>query len=231
MTSHPLAFSRRTAFGTVAGVLLPPEVDDAALSELLEPERALALSFEGHRRIAFVGGRLAFARACEAAGVARQPLLSGPRGEPLSPPGLSVSLTHKRALAVALVGNSAEGTVGIDLEGGDGRERLSIASRVLRPEELEVFHALPEGARWPHLKRSFALKEAVYKAIHPHLQRYVGFSECRLEFNGDAVAVTMLLAHGETLPPLMAWAEWLDGDQLLAYVRAVCLTPPPALIT
>lgn len=174
-----VVLERQLSVGLLIGVGIPEEreeVPDAALAALAPEERAAALALEGFRRSDFVGGRLAFREAARRLGV-QGSLSSGGRGEPVSPPGWSVSVSHKRPLAVALVAPAAQGAVGVDLEGGEARERLSIAERVLRPEEQRVLDALEPAQRWAHLQRVFALKEAVYKAVHPFVQRYVGFHE------------------------------------------------------
>lgn len=181
------------------------------LARLHPDERAAAEGMKGRRQIEFTGGRLAVRALRPGLGA----LVAGERGEPRCPPGLSVSLTHKQDLAVAMVGDAAAGTIGIDLE-GDGRARMTIAERVLRPEELVALKTLAEDDQWPALLLRFALKEAAYKAIHPHLQRFVGFHEARVAL-APAVAVEIV-----TEPSLALEAYWesLGGPRVLACVRA-----------
>ena len=179
----------------------------------LDPaERDLAKGMRGRRQIEFTGGRLAW-RAISAR---HGPLRTGKRGEPLCPEGLSVSLTHKQDLAIALVGKEDDGTLGLDLE-GDARERMTIGERVLRPEELEVVRALPAAEQWRAVLLRFALKEAAYKAIHPHLLRFVGFQEARVTLGAQAPTVEIV-----TEPTLVLQAGWeaLDAYKVLATVRA-----------
>ena len=211
-----LAFARSSTFGTVAAIHLPSGVE-AVTNEVLErldPDvRAIAAGLRGRRQIEFTGGRLAWHAARPGAG----PLQLGERGEPLAPSGLSVSLTHKEDLAIALVGEAADGTLGLDLE-GDARERMTIAQRVLRPEELERMRRLPERQQWRVVLLSFALKEAAYKAIHPHLQRFVGFQEAAVQL-GEAPQATISIVTEPTLVLEAGW-EALDGFKVLAQVRA-----------
>ncbi len=208
------AFVRESAFGTLAAVHLPEglaPVPDTVLSRLSAEERAQALTLGGRRQIEFVGGRLAWQRSG-----GQGPLLSSPRGQPLVRAPLSVSITHKNDLAIALVNDAALGTLGVDLEGG-GREPLGIASRVLRPEELAHHAALPDSAKWPHLVRCFAVKEATYKAIHPHVERYVSFHEARVSL--EPLSVEMVWAPPN---PTLALEVVLEdvGPRVLAMVRA-----------
>lgn len=206
-----IAFVRPSRFGAVAGVHLPAGVEavtDTVLMRLHPDERAVARTLKGRRQIEFTGGRLAV-RALRPDADA---LGTGERGEPLCPPGVSLSLTHKQDLAIAMVGDAAAGTIGIDLE-GDGRARMTIAERVLRPEELA---ALPAVDPWPAVLLRFALKEAAYKAIHPHLNRFVGFHEARV---GLEPGVTVEIVTEPSLR-LEAYWESLGGPRVLACVRA-----------
>ena len=212
-----LAFSRRCAFGDLAAVNLPDGVEavtEAVLARLDPEERELAMQLRARRQIEFTGGRLAWRTLRPSAG----PLKSGANGEPLAPTGLSVSVTHKRELAVALVGEASAGTLGLDLE-GDGRERMTIAERVLRPEEFAAVQRLPVAEQWPAVLLSFALKEAAYKAIHPHLRRFVGFQEAWVSL-GASVEVRILTRPGEPRLSLEGGWEALPGSRVLALVRA-----------
>ena len=218
-TPFSLAFVRPSTFGTLAAVHLPSGVE-AVTNEVLDrldpDERAIARGLRGRRQIEFTGGRLAWRAINAEAG----PLRTGERGEPLCPPGLSVSLTHKTDLALALVGAAGRGTLGLDLE-GDGRARMTIADRVLRPEEREVVWQLPEADRWRAVLIRFALKEAAYKAIHPHLLRFVGFQEAQVTLGAEGQAGVVIISE----PTLALEAGWeaLDADKVLASVRATHL--------
>ncbi len=200
-------------FGTLAAVHLPEGVDAVpleVLDALLPEERAHCLGLAGRRQIEFAGGRLAW-RLAGGGG----PLLPDARGQPVPGAAHAVSVTHKSDLALVLVGEVSAGTVGIDLEGG-GREPLNIAPKVLRADELDELHALPTERRWAQLVRAFALKEATYKAIHPHVRRYVSFHEARVTL--APTAVELFLDNG---PPLRLEAVVEDlGERVLAMVRA-----------
>lgn len=212
-----LAFSRRCVFGALSATHLPDGVEPVSedvLGRLHPEERAVAIALRGRRQIEFTGGRIAYRAQQPLEG----PLLTGADGEPLAPAGLSVSLTHKRDLALALVGEASAGTLGLDLE-GDGRERMTIAERVLRPEELASVQALPAAEQWPAVQLRFALKEAAYKAIHPHLRRFVGFQEALVELS-DPPTVRIFTRPEEPALALEAAWESLPGTRVLALVRA-----------
>jgi 4'-phosphopantetheinyl transferase EntD len=220
----------------VAGVSLPEGQAPVALDilERLHPaERAAAQAHAGFRQVEWVGARLAWHAAAASLGLPLQPLLSGRDREPLSPPGLSVSLTHKRDLAIALVGPADAGALGVDLE-GDGRERPRIAERVLREDELSLVAGHGPERRWLEVLVRFAVKEAIYKAVHPVLRRAIGFHEARVEVELGEVPLGQALADftrvdaltwpravlsSEPRPSLECVAEHAGG-RVLAAVRA-----------
>lgn len=224
MTPEPfsLAFAETTPFGELVGIHLPPGLADSAegaLTRLHPEEREIALAFGGRRRIEFCGGRLALRLARERLGFGSGPVPRGERGEPLLPTGLTASVSHKRRLAAALVAHADAGTVGLDLE-ELAPARMSIAGRVLLPEEERALKALPEAERWEALAARFAIKEAVYKAIHPHVNRYVRFSEAQVLLEtGAAPRVALCLEGGEGPFDLEARLE-RRGGILAAQVRA-----------
>ncbi len=216
-----IAWTRRVRFGALAAVLLPSgtePVSEAVLSRLAPEERALALEEKGRRQIEVAGGRLA-ARAAAAMLDAQWPaLLSGSEREPLTPPGWSVSISHKTDLALALVGPAHEGTLGIDLE-GDARERMTIAERICRPEEFASVQALPETSRWKNVLVRFAVKEAVYKAVFPHVRHFFGFQAAHIDVE-NAAKVTLFLPPEDPPVELETELEWLSPQRVLAMVRA-----------
>lgn len=186
------------SFGALASLRLP-EGDDPVplhvLEGLHEGERMHAASLGGRRRIEWVGGRLALRHAAERCGISLDPVLVGRRGEPLLPPGVSASISHKRGLAAALLSLEGGATVGLDLE-ELGRERMAIADRILDEEERTSLERLPPEERWASLLLRFAVKEAIYKAIHPRVGRFVSFHEAVVE-DGPPLRADLRLAGGE----------------------------------
>ncbi len=213
MPPLPRAFLEHTELGVLCGIALPaPEaVPEAALAALAGEERAYVETLRGHRRVEWIGGRLALREAAAALGHELGPVLSGPRREPLLPPELSGSIAHKRRLAVALVAPRARGTVGVDLE-EPLPARPSIARMVLRPEEREAVEALPEAERWPALLARFAVKEAIYKAVHPRVGRFVGYAEAEVRL-AEPPEVSLHLTQGEG--PFVVEARRWDREGLV----------------
>jgi 4'-phosphopantetheinyl transferase EntD len=236
--SFPLVFIRPHAFGVLAAVRLPPDkgpVPEAAWARLTPEERALGQAEEGFRQLEFVGARLAWHAAAQTLGLDGS-LLRGLERAPTPPQGVSVSLTHKRDLALALVQRAGEGRLGVDLE-GDGKPHTRIASKVLRAEELARVDAAPERRQWLEVMVRFAVKEAIYKALQPRLGRYIGFSEACVQVeladlelshevsdftHVDAVShpvVTLHLKDGEPVAPLECVCQH-SGGRVLAAVRS-----------
>ena len=211
-------------FGVVAGVALPYErpampIPEEVLARLHPDEHAEAAALKGYRQLWYVGGRLAAASAMRAIGRRPEPVLSGARGEPLCAAGPAVSISHKDRLAVALVARPETGSLGIDLE-DLGPPRMSIAPTVLTPAELEEVYALPEERQWTSVLLRFSMKESIYKALAPRLQRYVGFEEANVHPNpSGATTVRLALARGEPPPEIEARFTWLN-DYVLTMVRA-----------
>ncbi len=208
--------------GIVAGVVLPGTADpvpEEILARLDPSEQALARALKGFRQAEFVGGRLAAQSAILGLGRPPGPVGAAPRGEPLPPAGITLSISHKRHLAVAMAARADFGALGIDLEALEP-PREGIASKVLVPSEREAVQALPEDRRWTGTVVRFAIKEAIYKALAPRLQRYIAFDEAVVIPDTDGTAaVTLQLSAGDAPRHIEARYCWLDRA-VLATVRA-----------
>ncbi len=218
-------------FGLISGVTLPVDKSPVAvevLEQLQVEERHHAETLTGHRQVEWVGGRLALHRAIRQLGVRSGPILTGERGEPLLPEGVAASVSHKRGLAVALAAREVHGTLGVDLE-DLSPPRPTIATKILRPEEQELVDRLSGQRRWVAILLRFALKEAIYKALHPHLHRFVGFQEASVSLDLDGTAEVTLHLE-EPAPSLWVAARyhWLE-DRVLAAVRIRTAPAPPEL--
>lgn len=243
-TPFPLVATRTLPHGTLAAVALPPSASDAQTLALLATARealhpaewALADSLAVPRRVAFVGGRVALRAALRATrpDLAEGPVLRTARRAPAMPEGALGSVSHKRRLAVALVSapRDAVRTLGVDVEehpGDDDLARPDLAPKILTP--LERHELAPLAADDPLAYRTavrlrFALKEAVYKAIDPHVQRYVRFQEVEV-FPGAAGAVAVRLALPEFAGrhiTVQAYLTELHGH-LVASAAASDITP------
>lgn len=182
--------------------------------ELDDAEAAHAAGCKPRRMREFVAGRAALRRALVAAGWSgRFALLVKDGGGPLLPAGWTGSITHKDGVAVAVAAPLGGGTLGVDCEVLGDRERLGIADKVLRPAELHRWRA--EGGSWRGLLERFSTKEAIYKALHPHVPRYIAFEEAELQ--GGRIA--MHLTQGEG-PFKLRGERWWEGERLFSVVLA-----------
>ena len=194
-------------------------------------ERALAHAMQNPRRREFVAGRLALRSALKSlAGPVFSDAIpvtrAGDGGPPLLPDGLIGSISHKNGLAVAIAANgglpgplspaepprASDGvSIGIDLElaSASAFDTSKLARRVLTIAEhadasvrrLDDGKLELELALELELKLRFSLKEAVFKALFPIVQRHVGFAEVEVRPLGNGTCELSLdagLAHSLT---------------------------------
>ncbi len=206
----------------------------ANTARLHTDEAALAFTLPEGRRGTFIAGRLALRAALRAAHLptADLPILRTARGAPHLPESVTGSVTHKASLALAVIAPRPAGLdetlqhVGVDLEHrptSADLERPSIARRILTAQELQALQDRAEDAlaERESVLVHFALKEAVYKAIDPFVQRYVRFTEVELAprptglASGEADVALLLPELVET--DIAVRAQWhLDGDWIVA---------------
>lgn len=219
-------------------------VCDAARSRLHPQEWALAETLAPVRRLAFVAGRLAARAAMQhAAATASTPrdtsgavsnpashaVLRTARGAPAFPPGILGSISHTRRCAVALVrvDHAPDVHLGVDIEAlpDPDREqhRPDLAPRILTAHERRALPPHREGDRVTRayldaVRIRFSLKEAVYKAIDPWVQRHVRFQEVETTLHDDGTATVRALlpecAEGGSLARRLAITGWwmqMDG--------------------
>lgn len=163
---YQVAFDFVSEFGRCVGVHLAEAqaADAVALRASLHPsERPLTNAMRGLRLVEFVGGRLA-ARLAGAGFGGDDPIRIGAGGIPVPPCGRSLSISHNRCYAVALVRVGVMPNVGIDIEALDevGSADL-LQERILSKPEL----AMPADGTPLEILRRFSLKEAAYKALFP----------------------------------------------------------------
>ena len=96
------------------------------------------------------------------------------------PDGISASISHKRISAVEIAVGAAMlaakgATIGIDVE-LQASTRIDVAKRILTDAESVRFGKAPGVV----IKRAFAIKEAVYKALDPWAKRHIGFREVEI---------------------------------------------------
>jgi 4'-phosphopantetheinyl transferase EntD len=213
----PRVLARR-AHGVVVALPIPAHLDKTALSaELHEEERALSAPWGELRARTFAAGRIALRMALREAGVELGgPILKTTRGAPSLPDGVLASVSHKDELAIAIasVDDGTGSCVGVDVELFEETpgKRADVSRHVLTKREREEIASLGDDARRHALLVRFSLKESLYKALDPFVQRYVGFLEVEVRPGDDGSAsFALALSGGEG--PFVAdglWASVID---------------------
>lgn len=215
-------FVETTPHGVLCGVSIPKLSDNTALSnsvELFAPpelmgqgapmessqeDMAFCKDFISQRRASWLAGRFAIRFAAVRLGVHLRSVPSTNRGAPELPRRIVGSIAHKTKLAVALVDKAKGQSVGVDLEELDP-PREKVAKLVLRSDELEQLSQASPTERWNEIIRIFSVKEAIFKALDPALQRYIGFQEACVSLrNLPDVQVELYLKHNESVRSLEA---------------------------
>jgi enterobactin synthetase component D len=187
------------------------ELDDVerTLASLPAEEQAHAQTLAELRRKEHVSGRFALHHALADFAT---PTGATPRGAPVLPVGWTGSVSHKGPRAAALVAPHAGAFVGLDLERA-APPKIDISKRILTPREQA---RITDGR---DVTLRFAIKEAIYKAIDPYVERYVGFLEVELEVGADT-------AHVTTALPFAIETTWREHEGFwLATARARRLAP------
>jgi 4'-phosphopantetheinyl transferase EntD len=218
MIPFSTAFTQAVQFGLLTAVHLPDDpspVPEEVLARLPKAELEHAHTLKGYRQVSFVGGRLALHETLGQLRMPNDPILNDAHGCPVMPDGMAGSISHKRTLAIALVARSRHGQLGLDLE-DLSPERMGVAEKVLRPEELEELLELPPERQWTSLLLRFSLKEAVYKVLNPTLRRYIDFQEARIHLDLDLTASVDLYLKDpkEHSFSLDGRYQWMDGRVL-----------------
>jgi phosphopantetheine--protein transferase-like protein len=208
--------------GVYVGISLPVEPEpapDKIMARLHPEEEAFARTLSLRRQCEFVGGRLAARAAIKAIGRKPGPVMRDNFGAPVAPRGISLSISHKGCMAVALVARGGHGVLGVDLE-DLSPARLGVASRVLTEAERAAISEMDEANQWTEIVQRFAIKEAIYKALAPRLRRHIAFHEAEVHPHPDGLcSIDLMLAKGEPPQAIEGRIAWL-GDRLLATVRA-----------
>ncbi|MEU8244557.1 4'-phosphopantetheinyl transferase superfamily protein [Actinoplanes missouriensis] len=169
------------------------------------------------RRREFVTARRCAREALGRLGLAPAPIRSGPRREPLWPPGVVGSITHCAGYRAAAVARSTDlASLGIDAE-PHAPLPPGVYAEVTVPQERDMLDRLVRSAPGVHWDRLlFSAKESVYKAWFPLTGRWLGFEQACLEIDGATGAVTARLladgTRGDGGPPLRV----LHGRYLVA---------------
>ena len=155
---------------------------------LATPPGDLPLGAVAVRRAEFAAGRAAAMMAMQALGVPLARVGVAPDRAPIWPPGLTGSITHTRAVALAAV--ARVGALGIDVE-QVGAVGPDLWDTVLNPAEQAVAKADPLRATI-----IFCAKEAVYKAQYPQTGLLFGFDRLEVTLQDGSFAARFTAKTG-----------------------------------
>ena len=200
--------------------------DDPAAALFPEENAIIARAVESRRR------EFATGRACARAALARLgqrpvPILSGPRGAPQWPAGMTGSITHcprYRAAAVARTRDVV--SLGLDAEPNKRLPNHGMLDFIATESERDRLASLAGRAPdicWERLL--FSAKESVYKTWFPLTQRWLDFESADIDIDAETgTFVARLLVEGPVvngvpLSPLRG--RWFAGQGLLVTAIAV----------
>ncbi len=201
-----------------------PGIDES----LLWPSEASLLGdVVEKRRWDFVAGRRCARLAMAELGHEPEPVMIGPRREPVWPDDLVGSITHTRgpdgrpyAAAVAAHRRACRG-LGVDAE-PDEALPAEIVDRILFDEERDWADSTTD-VTYPG-RLIFCAKEAAYKVWYPMTRRWLGFEDVRVEPvqvepDGGSGSFRVETRVGEPTRPLAGRFRTNDG-LILAAIEA-----------
>lgn len=195
--------------------------DDPAAILFPEENAAVARAVEGRRR-EFATGRACARTALARLGQPPAPIVSGLRGAPQWPQGVTGSITHcpgYRAAAVALTRDIV--SLGLDAEPNKPLPNHGMLDLIATEPERARLAVLSEeipGVYWERLL--FSAKESVYKTWFPLTRRWLDFESADIVIDPWAGAFTAcLLVDGPVVngsPITVLHGRWLVDQGLLA---------------
>ncbi|WP_330115181.1 4'-phosphopantetheinyl transferase superfamily protein [Pseudomonas sp. JS3066] len=160
------------------------------------------------RQTEFLAGRLCARTALLAlTGRADVPALGEDRA-PVWPAGITGSISHSHGLATALVANHNQWRgLGLDLEEPMKAERaLRLAEEILTPAELQRLDSLTPDQQAQRITLTFSIKESLFKALYPIVQKRFYFHDAELLGCDNARArLRLLIGLSE---------DWKAGSEL-----------------
>ncbi|MCH0563510.1 MULTISPECIES: 4'-phosphopantetheinyl transferase superfamily protein [unclassified Streptomyces] len=203
-------------------VAVEARVDDdaaaaAADEALLHPEEAaLVAQAVAKRRREFAAVRSCARQAMEKLGVPPQPVLSGERGAPRWPEGLTGSMTHCDGYcAAALVRTGDLASLGIDAEphGPLPEGVLPVVTLPAERDRLLRLAAARPDIHWDRLL--FSAKESVYKAWFPLTGLWLDFSEADIDLWAEPGSAEP--GHGGLRAELLVPGPTVDGRRVQTF--------------
>jgi len=163
-------------------------IDPGYVHELFPQEAILAAGFAPARLAEFATGRASLRFIIERLTGRVTPVEIGERREPIFPRDVVGSITHSTGVVATAVAPAAIfAGIGLDMEVASSVS-VELLSLVISASEACAKPANLECSVW--LAMHFAGKEAVFKAIHPIIRRYIDFHDIELSFSGSNFVAT-----------------------------------------
>lgn len=152
------------------------------VADLPAAERAGIARAQPKRAREFAAGRWLARQAMTDLGLEPRAIPRAPDRSPVWPDTVIGSITHSGDVAAAAVAQAgALRGLGVDLE-QTGRMNERLYRKVFTPNEVAMLRASDQRCA----ALMFSAKEAGYKAISPHVRRYVGFHEAEVDVDWAA---------------------------------------------
>ncbi|MFP7672219.1 4'-phosphopantetheinyl transferase [Marivita sp. S0852] len=127
------------------------------------------------RKADYLAGRSIAQAAMMALDAPPAPITTAPSRAPVWPQGLTGSISHARGRCACMLSRNTDQFYGVDTEAiASGASLTAIRSETLTAQDRT---AITKGDLPPAIKATlvFSAKEALFKALHPRVDRYFGF--------------------------------------------------------
>ncbi|MBE7926634.1 4'-phosphopantetheinyl transferase family protein [Pseudomonas saudiphocaensis] len=161
------------------------------------------------RQTEFLAGRLCAHEALRrATGVASIPAVGEDRA-PCWPAGVVGSITHGAGWAAAVAARAEQWRgLGLDVERLLASTRADrLAGEILTPRELESYGDLDDSQRATLVTLTFSIKESLFKALYPLVNKRFYFQEAELIHHDDNGQARLRLLNNLS-------QEWKSGAEL-----------------
>lgn len=193
----------------VSGRFDPAKLADGDFQRCLIPQPASIQRSVAKRQTEFLAGRLCAMQAIwQLDGRQLAPDIGEDRA-PIWPDDICGSITHSTGWAAAIVAHKAQWRgLGLDTENMLSHERATrLAGEILTPEEMAQMAAGPVDHVALRVTLTFSIKEALFKALYPIVQKRFYFEHAQLlDWSDNGHARLRLLTDLSS--------EWHSGKEL-----------------
>jgi 4'-phosphopantetheinyl transferase EntD len=162
-----------------------------------------------------VQGRRCARLGIQQLGLEAQPILAGPKREPLWPTGVVGAITHTHGFAAAAVARSSDlHSLGVDAEPDEPLPK-GVLKRISHNHEQEWIAAGVAGVAAAD-RLLFCIKEAVYKTWFPVAQVWLGFEDALVEIHEETQSFGVTITAEGPISDLAGRYQSADGIVMAA---------------